>query len=70
MSAVEQSFRLQRPYVTTHGHFGGLDDAGQLTERDGPVSSHHFKDQLTTFRSEHETDSNPNDHLLSAVCAD
>lgn len=28
------------------------------------------RDQLATFCSEHETDSNPNDRLLSAVCAE
>lgn len=43
---------------------------GTLRERHGPVRSHHFEDQLATFCSEHETDSNPNDRLLSAVCAE
>ncbi|CAL2068923.1 conserved protein of unknown function [Streptomyces murinus] len=68
--AVEESFRLQCPHVPPYGHFGGLDDAGELTERHGTVRSHHFEDQLATFSSEHETDSNPSDRLLSAVCAD
>jgi hypothetical protein len=68
--AVEESFCLQRAHVPPYGHFGGLDDAGELTERHGPVRSHHFEDQLATFCSEHETDSNPNDRLLSAVCAE
>src|SRR3954471_19169767 len=68
--AVEESFCLQRPHVPPYGHFGGLDDAGELPERYRPVGAHHFEDQLTTFCSEHETDSNPNDHLLSAVCAE
>ncbi|GAA4705021.1 hypothetical protein GCM10023324_69710 [Streptomyces youssoufiensis] len=69
MPAVEQSFRLQRPHVPPYGHFGGLDDTGELTERDGSVRAHHFKDQLATFCSEHETDSNANDRLLSAGSA-
>lgn len=68
--AVEESFCLQCAHVPPYGHFGGLDDAGELTERHGPVRSHHFEDQLATFCSEHETDSNPNDRLLSAVCAE
>lgn len=67
---VEESFCLQRAHVPPYGHFGGLDDAGELTERHGPVRAHHFEDQLATFCSEHETDSNPNDRLLSAVCAE
>jgi hypothetical protein len=70
MPAVEESFCLQCAHVPPYGHFGGLDDAGELTERHGPVRSHHFEDQLATFCSEHETDSNPNDRLLSAVCAE
>ncbi|GHJ19394.1 hypothetical protein TPA0909_10080 [Streptomyces albus] len=70
MTAVEESLCLQRPYVTAYGHFGGLDDTGELPERDGTVGPHHFKDQLTTFRSEHETDSNADDRLVSALCAD
>jgi hypothetical protein len=68
--AVEQSFGLQCPHVPPYGHFGGLDDAGELTERHGTVRSHHFEDQLATFSSEHETDSNADDRLLSAVCAE
>lgn len=56
--AVEESFCLQCPHVPPYGHFGGLDDAGELTERHGPVGAHHFEDQLATFCSEHETDSN------------
>lgn len=56
--AVEESFGLQRPHITSYGHFGGLDDAGELTEGHGSVGPHHFKDQLATFCSEHETDSN------------
>lgn len=28
--AVEESFRLQCPHVSPYGHFGGLDDAGEL----------------------------------------
>ncbi|CBG70559.1 hypothetical protein SCAB_34642 [Streptomyces scabiei 87.22] len=68
--AVEESFCLQSAHVPPYGHFGGLDDAGELTERHGSVGPHHFEDQLTTFCSEHETDSNANDHLLSAVCAE
>ncbi|GEB54115.1 hypothetical protein SCA03_66660 [Streptomyces cacaoi] len=70
MPAVEQPFCLQCPYVSADGHFGGLDDAGEFPERYRSVGSHHFKDQLTTFRSEHKTDSNANDRLVSAVCAD
>lgn len=58
VAAVEESFCLQRPHVPPYGHFGGLDDTGELTERHGPVRTHHFKDQLATFSSEHETDSN------------
>ncbi|KNB51646.1 hypothetical protein AC230_14965 [Streptomyces caatingaensis] len=68
MPAVEQSFRFEGPHVAPYGHFGGLDDAGELTERNRPVGTHHFEDQLTTFCSEHETDSNANDHLFSAGC--
>ncbi|GHE57086.1 hypothetical protein GCM10018785_27960 [Streptomyces longispororuber] len=70
MPAVEESFCLQRAHVPPYGHFGGLDDAGELTERHRSVGPHHFEDQLATFCSEHETDSNPNDRLLSAVCAE
>ncbi len=66
--AVEQSFCLQRPHVPPYGYFGGLDDAGELTERHRSVRAHHFEDQLATFCSEHETDSNANDRLLSAGC--
>lgn len=69
VAAVEESFRLQRPHVPPYGHFGGLDDAGELPERDGSVGAHHFEDQLATFCSEHGTDSNANDRLLSALCA-
>ena len=65
--AVEESFCLQRPHVPPYGHFGGLDDAGELTERYRPVGPHHFEDQLATFCSEHETDSNPNDRQFSAA---
>ena len=43
--AVEQSFGLQRPHVPPYGHFGGLDDAGELTERHRSVGAHHFEDQ-------------------------
>ncbi len=68
--AVEESFCLQCAHVPPYGHFGGLDDAGELTERHGPVRSHHFEDQLATFCSEHETDSNAGDRLLSALCAE
>ncbi|GHF64988.1 hypothetical protein GCM10018783_38170 [Streptomyces griseosporeus] len=68
--AVEESFGLQCTHVPPYGHFGGLDDAGELTERHGTVRSHHFEDQLATFCSEHETDSNAGDRLVSAVCAD
>ncbi|CAM5644126.1 hypothetical protein SHIRM173S_02000 [Streptomyces hirsutus] len=70
MPAVEESFCLQRAHVPPYGHFGGLDDAGEFTERHGPVRSHHFEDQLATFCSEHETDSNSSDRLLSALCAE
>lgn len=56
--AVEESFCLQCPHVPPYGHFGGLDNTGELTERHGPVGAHHFEDQLATFCSEHETDSN------------
>lgn len=70
MPAVEESFCLQRAHVPPYGHFGGLDDAGELTEGYSPVGPHHFEDQLATFCSEHETDSNANDRLLSAVCAE
>ncbi len=69
VSAVEESFCLQCPHVPPYGHFGGLDDAGELPERYRSVGPHHFEDQLATFCSEHETDSNPNDRLLSALCA-
>ncbi|GGU73879.1 hypothetical protein GCM10010275_05700 [Streptomyces litmocidini] len=58
VTAVEESFCLQGPYVSPYGHFRGLDDAGELAERHGPIGSHHFEDQLATFCSEHETDSN------------
>lgn len=68
--AVEESFCLQRPHVPPYGHFGGLDDAGELTERYRPVGAHHFEDQLTTFCSEHETDSNLAAGEFSAVCAE
>lgn len=42
--AVEESFGLQRPHVPPYGHFGGLDDTGELTERHGSVGAHHFED--------------------------
>lgn len=66
--AVEEPFCLQSPYVAAHGHFGGLDDAGQLPERDGSVGAHHFEDQLATFCCKHRTDGNLRDRLLSGVC--
>lgn len=68
--AVEESFCLQCPHVPPYGHFGGLDDAGELTERYRPVGAHHFEDQLTTFCSEHKTDSNVTARAFSAVCAE
>lgn len=68
--AVEESFCLQCPHVPPYGHFGGLDDAGELTERYRPVGTHHFEDQLTTFCSEHETDSNVIARVVSAVCSE
>lgn len=68
--AVEESFGLQCPHVSPYGHFGGLDDAGELPERYRPVGAHHFEDQLATFCSEHETDSNLSGRLFSAVCAE
>lgn len=68
--AVEESFCLQCPHVPPYGHFGGLDDAGELTERYRPVGTHHFEDQLTTFCSEHETDSNVTARVFSALCAE
>lgn len=68
VAAVEQPFCLQRPHVPPYGYFGGLDDAGELPERYGSIGAHHFKDQLATFCSEHETDSNANDRLFSAGC--
>ncbi len=67
--AVEEPFCLQRPHVPAHGHFGGLDDAGQLPERDGSVGAHHFEDQLATFCCKHRTDGNLRDRLLSGVCS-
>ncbi|GAA3087376.1 hypothetical protein GCM10020254_34820 [Streptomyces goshikiensis] len=67
--AVEESFCLQCPHVPPYGHFGGLDDAGELPERYRSVGPHHFEDQLATFCSEHETDSNANDRLVSALYA-
>lgn len=70
MPAVEESFCLKGPYVSPYGHFRGLDDAGELAERHGPIGSHHFEDQLATFCSEHETDSNVTGRYFSALCAE
>ncbi|GAA2658002.1 hypothetical protein GCM10010400_14740 [Streptomyces aculeolatus] len=70
MPSVQQPFGFEGPYVSAHGHLGGLYDSGELSERYGPIGPYHFQDQLTTFCSEHETDSNAKDRVLSAACVD